>query len=406
MSFFDRQDIPAWVLRPSVLGKDSAVAKSLNAAYDSIPKSERKSSVSWRQCKFKKLFHGMLRRKRSAGDRASDNSGSARDNTAGNDGHDDIDGEIRDDLTMLRDYCLIIVNETGVKFEMHGLVQLSTRRWLEACGQLESFKQHYIERLAASFPTGQYENWGTCQSLFAHVQVALDYRPSEDTVTTWATLLHNGGWYAWSQGRYDIAQQMLDMARKTRETRLGKKDVASLQSISMLAQVLLDQGQWEEAEKLEVQVRAIRKTKLGADHPDTLRSMENLALTYWNQGWWDETEKLQIQVIEARKTKLSADHPDSLKSIANLAMTYLNLGRWDEAEKLQVQVMEASKIKLGADHPDTLSSMHNLAFTWRRQGRSTESLQLMRDCVKARQRVLGAGHPDTMSSSAAVAEWE
>ncbi|KAK3935040.1 hypothetical protein QBC46DRAFT_424282 [Diplogelasinospora grovesii] len=69
-------------------------------------------------------------------------------------------------------YCLITADEGGDEFEMHGLVQLSTRRWLEASGQQETFRQQCIEQLAASFPTGRYENWATCRSLFAHVQVA------------------------------------------------------------------------------------------------------------------------------------------------------------------------------------------------------------------------------------------
>jgi hypothetical protein len=59
---------------------------------------------------------------------------------------------------MLRDYCLIVADETRDEFEMYGLVQLSTRRWLEAFGQLKVFVQRYIERMAASFPTGRYEN--------------------------------------------------------------------------------------------------------------------------------------------------------------------------------------------------------------------------------------------------------
>ncbi|KAK3898739.1 hypothetical protein C8A05DRAFT_37672, partial [Staphylotrichum tortipilum] len=94
---------------------------------------------------------------------------------------------------MLTDYSLIATDEAGNEFKMHGLVQLSARKWLEAVGQLETFKQQYIERMASSFPTGKYENWATCRSLFAHVQVALSYRPSENTAETWATLLHNGG---------------------------------------------------------------------------------------------------------------------------------------------------------------------------------------------------------------------
>jgi hypothetical protein len=103
-----------------------------------------------------------------------------------------------DDVSMLRDYCLITSNENGDEFEMHGLVQLSTRKWLEAFGRQEDFKQQFIARLAGSFPTGDYSNWAICRRLFAHVEKATDYRPASSKVEdVWATLLYNGGWYAW-----------------------------------------------------------------------------------------------------------------------------------------------------------------------------------------------------------------
>ena len=275
----------------------------------------------------------------------------------------DGDVSFEDDVAMLRDYCLITADETEDKFEMHGLVQLSTRMWLETFGQDETFRQQYIERMAALFPPGQFENWSICRTLFAHARVTLDYQPSENTVESWAIVLHNGGWYAWSQGKYEDAQQMLGKAREVRERRLGTDDMTTLSSTSLLASVFRDRGLWKEAEKLFVQVMETRKAKLGADHPSTLTSMANLASTFWNQG------------------------------------------RWEEAEKLEVQVMETSKAKLGADHPLTLTSMNNLAFTWKSQGRHEDALPLMQDCVEARERVLGPEHPDTLSSLATILEW-
>ncbi|KAK4443047.1 kinesin light chain [Podospora aff. communis PSN243] len=391
MSFFDRQGIPGWVLKPSGTAKDT-VQDTDDAA-------------------------------------------------------NDIHGGFEDDVAMLRDYCLITADGTGDEFEMHGLVQLSTRRWLKAAGQQDTFKRQYIERMAALFPTGEYENWATCRGLFAHVQVALGYQPGEDVAEIWAALLHNGGWYAWSQGRYEVAQQMVGKARKVRQKRLGREDDATLATTSIFALVLNDRGQWGEAEKLFIQVMETSKTKLGADHPFTLTSMANLASTYRNQGRWEEAEELFVQVMETHKTKLGADHPDTLTSMANLASTYRNQGRWEEAEKLEVQVMETSKTKLGADHPSTLTSManlastfwnqgrweeaeklfvqvmetfktklgadhpstltstSNLAFTWKSQGRYQEALALMKYCAQARQRVIGTKHPCTLSSLAALEQW-
>ncbi|KAK4148826.1 kinesin light chain [Chaetomidium leptoderma] len=212
MSFFDRQGIPEWILNPSRISKGAIQAGG---------------------------------RKRGFRRWDSATGGDTDDST-----DDDVDSGFEDDVAMLRDYCLIVADEAGDEFEMHGLVQLSTRRWLEAFGQQETFKQRCIERIAASFPTGEYENWATCRRLFAHVQVALEYRPSEDIAVKWAILLYNGGWYAWSQGRYNVAQQMLDKARKVLEKRLREDNMATLACISMLALVLLDRGLWEEAEKL------------------------------------------------------------------------------------------------------------------------------------------------------------
>ncbi|KAK4182012.1 hypothetical protein QBC35DRAFT_536746, partial [Podospora australis] len=303
MSFFDRQGIPERVL------KDATRARSLNMAGDG------------------KFGDG--------GGKPNDRSAIGGDTNINAD--DVIEECFEDDVAMLREYCLVTTNADGDEFEMHGLVQLSTRIWLKAYEQQETFKQQYIKQMAESFPPGEYQNWGKCQGLFAHVQVALDYRPDENTAERWATLLHNGGWYARTQGRYDVAEQMAAKARGVREKKLGKRDLMTLASTALFGLILKDRGRWEEAEKLFVQVMETRKTKLGADHPDTLTSMANLASTYRNQGRWEEAEKLEVQVMETSKTKLGADHPDTLTSMANLASTYRNQGRWEEAEKLEVQ---------------------------------------------------------------------
>ncbi|KAK4640934.1 hypothetical protein QC761_0097040 [Podospora bellae-mahoneyi] len=382
MSFFDRQGIPGWVLKPPRVTKEEIPGRCLYGARDTDVDNGRSVTDG-----------------AAYGNMDGDTDGDLTDDSA-----DTTDDGFEDDVAILRDYCLIATTKMD-EFEMHGLVQFSTRKWLEQAGQQETFKQKFIEQMAASFPTGEYKNWATCRNLFAHVQVVFGYRPSENREEIWATLLHNGGWFAWSQGRYEVAQQMAGKARRAREKRLGKEDAATLDSMSLFALVLLNRGRWEEAEKLFVQVMETSKTKLGADHPSTLTSMGNLASTYSNQGQWEKAEKLFVQVMETRKTKLGADHPDTLTSMANLASTYRNQGRWEEAEKLEVQVMETSKTKLGADHPSTLTSMNNLAFTWKSQGRHSDALALMKDCAQTCQRRLGVQHLYTQSSLATIAEW-
>ncbi|KAI8649734.1 NB-ARC domain-containing protein [Fusarium keratoplasticum] len=173
MSFFDRQGIPESLLKPSKESHDSAQTTGLDDTTDSEI------------------------------DGSDDETGS------------DFEG----DVATLRDYCLIILSEAENTFEMHGLVQLSTRRWLKAHGLQERFQEQYITVMADAFPIGNYENWTVME---------------------------------------------------TSRTKLGADHPNTLTSMANLAWTYWKQGRWEEAEKLQVQVLEVSRTKLGADHPDTL----------------------------------------------------------------------------------------------------------------------------------------
>ena len=416
MSFFDRQGIPESVLRSY---RQKAERVRLLVEDDELEDNGIDSGVS------------------TDSDTTDDKEGT--------------DCSIEDDLAMLRDYCLISANEEGDEFEMHGLVQLAMRKWLAIDGQQETFKNLYIEIMADSFPMGKYEDWHqdwpTCQRLFAHVQVALNYEPAEDIVRVWAVLLHRASLYAAMQGKYNVAERIARKVRRVCIKKLREDDTTTLLNNSVLASVLSSLGRLEDAERLQTQVVVTERDKYGVGHPATLRglgglamiyqcqgrleeaeelqtqlvksnkktlgvdhlstviSIDNLASIYANQGRWDEAERLQLQVLETRRLRLSPDHYDTLTAMGSMARTYFHQGRLDEAEKLQVQLMEKAKNKFGKDHPHTLRSMHDLAYTWNAKGRTKDALALMKSCLEARQSILGMQHPSTLASLAAVESW-
>jgi hypothetical protein len=321
--------------------------------------------------------------------------------------HSSTSDRFEDDVLALRNYSFIALNADGTTFEMHSLVQLATRKWLEVHKQLERWKRQFICNLSAAFPTGEYENWVRCQTLFPHAKSAAGQQPKEDDVLNdWATLLYRAAWYAWGIGNWNDAGKIAVQAMKVRKKTFGREHEETLSSMAMVGLAYKLRGRWETAEVLEVEVMDTRKKKLGADHPDTLTSMGNLASTYRKQGRWEAAEALEVEVMEIRKKKLGADHPSTLTSMGNLASTYWNQGRWEAAEALFVEVMETRKKKLGADHPDTLTSMANLAYTWKGQGCHAEALKLMSECVQLCRPVLGASHPDYIDSLQTLARWE
>ena len=349
MSFFDRQGIPALLLRP-----------------------DSETTVS---------------------DGTSNNGGSDAESEC------NIDNEFEDDIVVLKNFSLVTINVDGDMFEMHSLVQLSTRKWLEENGQLEIWKQDYVARLCRAYPPGNYENWKSCQSLFAHANAAVEQKPTgQKSVTEWALLLYNAGWYSWAKGTPKEAEKMLQKATRAREKFLGQEAPETLAGVDLLGLVLNQQGRYKGAEEMHQRALDGYSKALGQEHPDTLTSMANLASTYRNQGRWKEAEDLEVQVMETRKRVLGQEHPSTLMSMGNLASTYQNQGRWKEAEDLNVQVMETRKRVLGQEHPSTLMSMGNLASTYQNQGRWKEAEDLGVQVMETRKRVLGQEHPSTLMS--------
>ncbi|PSN58707.1 hypothetical protein BS50DRAFT_450258, partial [Corynespora cassiicola Philippines] len=279
MSFFDRQGIPEALLRSR----------------------EGQSDVP---------------EKHGDDDDDDDTSDSSTDCGGSEDEDGDRDEKFEDDVSTLRDYSFIAVTAGRLNFEMHRLVQLATRKWLEAHGQQERWKHQFIKNLCLALPTGEHENWTACQALFPHAKSAAAQRPKgQESLEMWATILYRAAWYAEQVGNWVEAEEMSVTALKTRKKLLGQEHEDTLWSLSLVGNVHSLRGRWEKGESLGVQVMETRKSKLGADHPDTLTSMDNLAMTYRSQGRWKDAESLGVQVVDTRKSKLGADHPSTLTSM-------------------------------------------------------------------------------------------
>jgi tetratricopeptide (TPR) repeat protein len=352
-----------------------------------------------------------------------------------------------DDIHILSSFSLVKMNVDGREFEMHRLVQFSTKKWLAFYDEEETWKAKYAIIMGASFPKGDYENWSVCRALLPHAQAIVDSRPRESQPQeAWAVVIHNLASYLCDMGQYNTSKKLSSVALQSRQSILGEEHTDTLNSLVIFGIILEYQGKYDEAEvvhkrvlgirertlgldhvntqdsmlnlantyacqgqlhraeEMQMQAMELRKINLGEDHPDTLISMGNLASTYLKQRRWKEAENLDVQVLVARKATLGKDHPNTLVSMSNLAMTYSDQGRWQEAENLGVQVLRGRKAKLGKNHPDTLVSMSNLAITYSDQGRWQEAENLEVQVLKARKAKLGEDHPNTLISMGNLAQ--
>ena len=139
MSLFDRQGIPEALLR---LRSERAEARTNQRVADDCSDDELEDDISLS----------------SAGD-----------------------SEFRDAVAVLQNFCFVSVDTAGTSFEMHALVQLATRKWLEDNSKLERWKQQFVSNLHAAIPTGEYENWAACRALYAHAKAAVGQQPKDES---------------------------------------------------------------------------------------------------------------------------------------------------------------------------------------------------------------------------------
>lgn len=193
------------------------------------------------------------------------------------------------------------------QFQMHRLIRLSTQSWLRTNGEHEFWKRQFIHNLYMKFPTGRFENWNECQVLFTHVQDTIAQRPIQtrndkefslyrNSLTEWASLLHEAARFAWTKGRVDVGKVMAQKAMDARIGLFGKENEYTLSSLELIAMILSQEGKWKEAENIHVQVLGVCRRILAPDHTNTNTVMGNLASTYRRQGRSKEAEALELKV--------------------------------------------------------------------------------------------------------------
>ena len=341
---------------------------------------------------------------------------------------------------ILQKFSLISTEDGGSKYELHRLVQLATRKWLEIQGTKEKWEEKALLVLLNIFPEGIFENWTTCESLWPHVQKVTEYenvkkaRPGQ-----FAHLQCKAAYFnAWQGRENDAYMRVLAAFEMQKEFpdsdySFRLRSIATLLSIyrdqawrdeaenftvqvmgiflvavkehpltqfciATLASLYCHQKRWDEAEELQLLVLDIKKRVLKEEDRGMLSSMADLAATYCHQKRFDEAEELQLRTLNIQKRVLKEEHPETLDSMGNLAFTYMGRSQFDKAEKLYKRVMEIQEKVLKGEHPQTLNSMYCLAVTYWGQLRWGKAIESMQFVVKLRTKVVGANHPDTLKA--------
>lgn len=173
--------------------------------------------------------------------------------------------DFHDALAPLLSYSLVRMEVNERMFDMHHLVQLSVRAWLEIHQQLYGWLAKSRRNMARLFPDGQYESWSQCRLLLAHAKSVLKpthYVDDEDRLNA-AIISSNCGLFLDIQGNYEEAESMHRRALEAFEKVLGGEHPNTLASVNNLGHVLSRQGKHEEAEAMHRQTLEALERVLG-----------------------------------------------------------------------------------------------------------------------------------------------
>ncbi|KAL9599626.1 MAG: hypothetical protein Q9219_003710 [cf. Caloplaca sp. 3 TL-2023] len=346
-------------------------------------------------------------------------------------------------LGMLQSFSLIGKTMSGGTYNMHRLVQIAVRTWLQLTGSLMKWKEQATHVLSARFPSGDFETWSICEPLVPHVRVVLDLGPLPlETLVERAELLKKVAWFDRRQDRWllantrareaaslfaqilgpeapkvlsckvDTADALIELEKPREAEQLlidilplmervyGSKHPETLRNLGNQGWAKFRYGDFENGDTQLRAVARVREEVLGPMHPDTLLALNNVAVNA-AQLSWEESEKavtLGRQVLAARMKIFGPDHIDVLEIQGNLANFLDNVGEYDEAQEYYRRTIAAKDKIYGPGNPWTLTLMHNLAVCYNQQSKYQQAIELDKTVLSSRIQILGEDHIDTIMS--------
>ncbi|KAK0710931.1 hypothetical protein B0H67DRAFT_583780 [Lasiosphaeris hirsuta] len=314
---------------------------------------------------------------------------------------DEIDAE--EAIGILKAYAFISQRQERQSFDIHRLVRLAMRNWIEERGGREACVTGVLKRLDVAFPFPNADNrdiWLVC---LPHVQAALEFREFVTDIPLKRGILFNLAVAQSDSGKFREAEQSYQEVFRLEEIFLGKDHPGSTHTVHNHATVLGYLGRYEEAEERHRKAIAILIKEHGKEHHDTLLAMNNLAVDLFNRGCYKESEELNRELIELGERVLGKEDSLTLDSNNGLGNALALQGKAEEAEVIFRQTLKLREKVLGKEHSATLTSRNNLASVLKMQKKYKEAEQLQRQTVKLKEKTLGREHPDTIGSVSVLA---
>lgn len=328
-------------------------------------------------------------------------------------------------------YGFLIRSSGEDMFDIHSLVQLSTRAWIAEDQKTQQIITTAVHHLNKCFPpyTSMTHNRETWRMHLPHVMSIIGREESKSLKDRYSLLLRIGkrlvadgrakeavtifeDMYAWNRDTYHeehpdrlISQhelgrayyssgqtqksiEMLEYVVAVEGRIYQKDDYDLLDSQYLLARAYQADGQIERATELLEYVIDLGKRTLGEEDLDILLFQRKLAELYRMKKRTEEATELLEHVAPIYERQLEEHDSRVLRCQYELALTYDNNGLFEKAMALMEHVVTLREKTLDEVNPHRLYAQHELAQLYYSHGQNERAIELLEYVVSVRTRTL------------------
>ncbi|KAI1746899.1 hypothetical protein F4782DRAFT_522988 [Xylaria castorea] len=356
-----------------------------------------------------------------------------------------VEEEMEHAIGVLCGYAFLVRRGHENTFDMHRLVHIATRVWIQRENVVEETETRAIQHLAAIFPSNSHRNRSKWREYLPHAQHALqvaqeyqdrkrfdlfylmgrclyeDRRFKEAIIALEKTVRWReqhlakeddsllGPEHALAHAylgdrRIKLAIEIFEHVVAVRREKLLEEDNRRLTSEHELARAYLEDRRVREAIEIFEHVVAIEEKKLQNDDESRLISEHELARAYLYDGQIKEAINILEHVVAVEKRTLSEESHDRLASEQALAYAYLNDRQTEKAIKILERVVAIEKTALREEDDSRLVSEHTLAKAYLETNQIRKSIEILEHVVAVRKKTLAEEDFERLSSEQTLAK--
>lgn len=311
--------------------------------------------------------------------------------------------ELNEAIGVLQSYAFIAAREDGQFLDMHRLVRLATRNWLEKIGRFVQAYDQVLLRLEDLIQNWQPEDHSQWMKFMPHAQSVVSNNTRSKDLSARFRILVSFSTVLYCEKKWEVAVGFMQDAERIGSNIFHERHTALLDARVFLAELLQRSGRISEAKDIVQKNIQTSQQTAGEEDPQTLRlAAEQEFVTRDSEP--AETERILQQILQKQRHILSEEHEDIFYTRTFLLHCLFNLSKYTEAEEMARQILKTQQKDPGKDDMATASIMLDLSKALRYQGLYKEAEQLARRSYLIRARTMGTNSNFTYYSLCEIVE--